>query len=177
MPSGAATFLGALTGSGIGLIAIVIGALFNAHLNRRRDNRLRDADRRAMVVALRAELGVVVQALQSNADRLTHQPPESDGGFIVPDLEHLVQIYPHMLPSVGLLKSDTVKKVAEAYGLVGQYLESLVLIGGSLRQGMPEHRRMVYLPAEHASFVAEMNLKRVAPVKEALDALDGELAN
>jgi uncharacterized membrane protein (DUF4010 family) len=40
LQGGAATFVGALTGSAIGFMALVLGALFNAHLNRKRDNDL-----------------------------------------------------------------------------------------------------------------------------------------
>jgi hypothetical protein len=53
---GQATFLGTLTGSSIGLIALLIGALFNAHLNRRRDDRLRREEQRTVAAALQAEL-------------------------------------------------------------------------------------------------------------------------
>jgi hypothetical protein len=44
---GQATFIGSLIGSSIGLIALLLGALFNAHLNRRRDDRLRREEQRA----------------------------------------------------------------------------------------------------------------------------------
>jgi hypothetical protein len=37
LSGGAASFIGSFTGSAIGLIAILSGALFNAHLNRKRD--------------------------------------------------------------------------------------------------------------------------------------------
>jgi len=36
---GQAAFLGSLTGGLIGLVALLLGALFNTHLNRRRDHR------------------------------------------------------------------------------------------------------------------------------------------
>jgi hypothetical protein len=55
-PQGEAAFVGALIGSSIGLVALLLGALFNAELNRRRDDRLRREDRRAVATALRAEL-------------------------------------------------------------------------------------------------------------------------
>jgi hypothetical protein len=40
LPAGSASFVGTLTGSSFGLLAILIGALFNARLNRSRDDRL-----------------------------------------------------------------------------------------------------------------------------------------
>jgi hypothetical protein len=54
LSQGQASFLGSLTGAAIGLIALLLGALFNAHLNRRRDDRLRREDQRAVATALRA---------------------------------------------------------------------------------------------------------------------------
>lgn len=52
----AAQFWGAVVGVGGGLTAILIGALVNAALNRRRDNRLRDIEGRAVAAAIRGEL-------------------------------------------------------------------------------------------------------------------------
>lgn len=74
LPGSAAAFLGALVGAGGGLLAIILGALFNAELNRRRDDRLRghlEADRArdkaVLAMGLRAEL----LSLQDNAsDRI-----------------------------------------------------------------------------------------------------------
>ena len=53
---GSAGFVGTFTGSTLRLLAILIGALFNARLNRRRDDDIREADRIATASALFAEL-------------------------------------------------------------------------------------------------------------------------
>ena len=55
-PPSAAAFLGALAGAGGGLLAIILGALLNAELNRRRDDRLRNKENTALAIAFRAEL-------------------------------------------------------------------------------------------------------------------------
>jgi hypothetical protein len=65
-PQGHAAFLGNLTGSLIGLIALLLGALFNAHLNRRHDIRLRRHDQRAMAAALKAELVLWSERLEGH---------------------------------------------------------------------------------------------------------------
>ena len=52
----AAQFLGAVVDVGGGLTAILIGVLANAALNRRRDDRLRDIEGRAVAAAIRGEL-------------------------------------------------------------------------------------------------------------------------
>jgi hypothetical protein len=46
------SFVGTLTGSTLGLVAILIGALFNARLNRPRDEAIREADRIAIASSM-----------------------------------------------------------------------------------------------------------------------------
>jgi hypothetical protein len=82
LPQGSASFVGTLTGSTLGLIALLLGALFNAHLNRRRDDRLRDADRFALASTLHAELLGIHRALVENAQHLTDKPPDFEGGLV-----------------------------------------------------------------------------------------------
>ena len=66
LSGGAAAFVGSLTGSAIGLVALLLGALFNAYLNRRRDDALRNADARSVAAALRAELITIEEMLLAN---------------------------------------------------------------------------------------------------------------
>src|SRR5262245_48778168 len=84
LPAGSASFVGTLTGSSFGLFALLIGALFNAHLNRRRDDRLRDADRAAVAAALHAELSSIHRTLVENAQHLVDKPPLAGNGFVTP---------------------------------------------------------------------------------------------
>src|SRR5262245_3627916 len=102
-----ASFLGSLTGSGIGLVALLSGALFNAHLNRRRDDRLRSEEARGVRRALIAELEGVNESLKRNAEGLEH----STGDFVLPDVAHSVRVMPYLLPKVGLLKEETIRTV------------------------------------------------------------------
>jgi hypothetical protein len=169
LPQGSASFVGTLTGSTLGLIALLLGALFNAHLNRRRDDRLRDEDRVALASALFAELSGIHRTLIENAQHLTGRPPNSSGGFVVP--EPSMKLLPGTLPKIGLLQSETIRKVMDAYVLTEQYVEQLILLGGRLQSNMPENRRLVYLDATHAKFVVELNRIRAGVVKEAIDAL------
>jgi hypothetical protein len=55
LPQGSASFVGTLTGSTLGLFALLIGALVNAQLSRNRDDALREADRVATASALYAD--------------------------------------------------------------------------------------------------------------------------
>jgi hypothetical protein len=87
----------------LGLVALLVGAPFNAHLNRRRDDALRKREARALGTALRAELSGIHETLIKNAGHLAENPPADKEGFVVPDLSHAVLAFPHMLPNIGLL--------------------------------------------------------------------------
>ena len=62
---GLATFVGAIMGSSIGLLAILVGAMFNAYLNRRQHDRERDEDRQALAAAYYGEIKLLVTALET----------------------------------------------------------------------------------------------------------------
>jgi hypothetical protein len=88
LKGGAPAAVGSLVGSSIGLVALVLGALFNAHLNRKRDDRLRRLETRSVAAAIRAELACIESTLRENAARLRKNPPEA---FVVPDIAHSVR--------------------------------------------------------------------------------------
>ena len=67
MPASAAAFLGALAGAGGGLLAIILGALFNAELNRHRDDRLRRKDTAALMKALASEMKAISITARAHA--------------------------------------------------------------------------------------------------------------
>jgi hypothetical protein len=100
---GAPPFLGSLTGSLLGLLGILAGALFNAHLNRRRDARLRREEARLMIAALRAELSRLRDTLINNAERLE---TESPADFYVPDVAHSIKLFPELISKLGLIGED-----------------------------------------------------------------------
>jgi hypothetical protein len=89
---GQATFLGTLAGSSIGLFALLAGALFNAWLNRRRDDWLRRQEQRGVATALRAELAGCKQALLTNAEKMNKD--RRTATFLMPDLVHAIRIMP-----------------------------------------------------------------------------------
>jgi hypothetical protein len=63
-----ASVVGSVIGFVLGSFTLVGGALFNAFLNRRRDDRLRREEQRGVATALRAELAGCRQALLTNAE-------------------------------------------------------------------------------------------------------------
>jgi hypothetical protein len=131
---GQATFLGSV----FGFLALLCGAWANASFNRRRDDRLRKEDQRAVVTALRAELKVLRLALNDHAETLKKVQP--DEGFLTPDLSNLVRIMPEMISKLGLLDQETIQSVMDAYGLAGEPLQKVADTGWAPSAGpLPRH--------------------------------------
>jgi hypothetical protein len=168
LSGGAATFVGSLTGSALGLIALLIGALFNAHLNRRRDDRLRDEERKGVVRGLRAELARIRVSLMRNIEDLAQ--PKND--FNIPDIAHSVRVMPGLLPRINLLIADSIGEVIDAYVSIDQYCDGLIMMGGHLVKENRSDRRLVGMPMQSASNVAQMSRQLVDLIDIAIVALD-----
>jgi hypothetical protein len=166
LSSGAATFLGALTGAGVGLIAILLGAMYNARLNRKRDDRLRAKDADSLAVALREELQLVHAALLENAKIWKQSANQVSVG---PDLAHLIRVFPAVITKLGLLKKEAIAPVIAAYAMIEQHGESLVLLGGQVKQ--ISGRRLYIMQPAGASHAAKLNEKLAEDIKKAIDVL------
>jgi hypothetical protein len=127
---GAATFLGALTGSGLGLLAIVIGAMINAALNRRRDMQLRNDERRALATALRAELGELARQFENGIADIETKKVAQGGGFLAPDLTKSIKLFPELTDKLGLLDVETITMVVQGYQTVEHFKNKLLMLGG-----------------------------------------------
>jgi hypothetical protein len=155
LSQGQATFLGWL----VGILTLVGGALFNARLNRNRDDRLRREDQRSIAAAMRAELSGIDRRLSANSDRLRSTVLKQEGNglesIFVPDISHSVRVLPEMTSKIGLLDPETIRDVIDAYIVVEQYGEQLLrAVGGSLIEQVGEYRRGIVL----ANGVGEVNI-------------------
>lgn len=163
-----ASLLGTLAGSSLGLIALLFGALFNARLNRKRDERLRDSEKSALRVALRAELVGLKTTLDANVEMLSNSEGKS---FNVPDLAHSVRLFPALVTNIGLLDDEAIRSVADVYILVDQYADHLAMLGARQNQSVPSHRRNFILPAEAAKNVASISRSLVKKIDIAIGKL------
>ncbi|ROT44998.1 hypothetical protein [Pusillimonas sp. NJUB218] len=102
-----AEWVGALLGSLIGLIAILLGALYNAKLTRKRDDKIMNDEAKSIAAAIGAEMGVYTVMLC----RLFMQarvPPEPGRSMALvramraPDL----MVWPELAGKVGVLGAD-----------------------------------------------------------------------
>jgi hypothetical protein len=182
---GQATFIGSV----FGFLALLGGACANASLNRRRDDRLRREDQRAVATALRAELAGCRAILVQNAETLKkpgYLVPEEN--FLMADLAHAIRILPHMIPKLGLLDEETIDRVTNAYLALEEHGARLLLLGGRLvdpavpeqaikqlqsRGAVGETRRTsVSLSADLAPQVIVINNNTAETIQEAIDRLD-----
>src|SRR5262245_4424705 len=169
---GEAAFVGALIGSSIGLVALLLGALFNAELNRRRDDRLRREDQRAVATALRAELEGLRRTLIYNAETI------SQGGYLkpgeqvnVPDLGQSIRIMPGVLSKLGLLDGKIISAVVDAYSMAEEYSAKLLLFGGHPGVTPGNFRRYVALPPDQLVPLVQLNDVTAKVIQEAIDQL------
>ncbi len=115
LPSGAsATFL-------YGLIAMVLGALFNAHLNRKRDDRLRKNEMRATAAALYSEILVMREIVADMGQAIGRRCLEH-GDFNLQKNDEVVLfrlsepvVFEALAPKLNLLGPDWVRPITEFY--------------------------------------------------------------
>lgn len=144
-----------------------MGAILNAHLNRRRDDRLRSQEAQSVRSALAGELGVIRKALSSIADHLEKNAPDDDRHFLMPDPAKLARIMPSLLPKFGLLTPDTVGRVVEVYATIEQVKPTLLAHGGA------QHRNELHIvmPINAASKTAVMVRTTAAEVGQVISIL------
>jgi hypothetical protein len=69
------------------------------------------------------------------------------------------------------LDAETIQEVLDAYILVDQYCEALLMLGGRISDDMPSHRRVVLMPRERAGNVATLNRNMSGAIQRAIRRL------
>jgi hypothetical protein len=168
---GQASFLGTLIGSSIGLVALLLGALFNAHLNRRRDDRLRRLDQRAMAVALKTELAGWSESLGRFVESTKTKGPYSSStklGFPV----LATRLLPDMVPKLGLLRPSTIEHVITAYDAAEHLAWALLWMGAEMERSTDFHSRWIMVPSEKLPSAIEEIEATVTVLRSAIAELD-----
>jgi hypothetical protein len=95
----------------------------------------------------------------------------------VPDLAQSVRVAPHMLPKIGLLDPETIQSVINAYVLVDQYCEKLLLLGGHVREDLEAKtdRRLVHLSTDNSAYVITLNRNLSNALQKTIAQLDASL--
>jgi len=166
---GQATFIGSLIGSSIGLIALLLGALFNAHLNRRRDNHLRREERETVAAALLAELVGIRNGL-SGVVILLKEAHEHETGSTVTDVVR-VRVLPDMVSKLGLLGPSTIHRVLSAYS-EAEGLRDALMREGTLE---PMHGLLtprIAIPGRSIALAFKMTISAMAALDHAIADLE-----
>jgi hypothetical protein len=162
-PQGTASFIGTLAGSTIGFLALLAGAMFNARLNRRRDDRLRDQDRTSLATALYAELKQFRDGWIADTEMLK-QPGSGLASVLVRIPQ--VRLFPELVTNIGFLPPDAIRAVADAYAVVDQYQHDLLLLDHAYKKADG-----VEVPGRHAGFLVKYNTVKAQAIEEALNQL------
>jgi hypothetical protein len=150
------------------VVVVVLGALLNAHLNRRRDERLRKHDAKSLAIAIRAELSAIRITLTRNAKFLKEATPP-DEGFLTPDLAHQVRVLPAVLSKITLLEGEVIRSVLDAYAVIEQHTDGLVLMGA--RRGEVGSRRILKTPPGMSGNVIDLNTNLAQQIESAMTLL------
>lgn len=149
-------------------MALLIGALFNAQLNRKRDDRLRKQDTTGVAAALKAELPGFHHTLRENAT----VPVRQDQGFIVPDFSNSVLVLPSLSDKLVLLDSETIQEVLRAYLMIHEYGDRLIMAGGILNQKLPTTARLVAFDGAKKEFTDELTTTFADEIEKVMRKLD-----
>lgn len=118
---GSATAFGAVVTFVFGLTAVLIGALFNAHLNRRRDDRLRNEELKSVAAALYGEILLLREEI-ARMSKIVAKTYFQEGLYPRPRLkfdQNLLErntledpiLYPALASKLGVLPADLVLAV------------------------------------------------------------------
>lgn len=118
-------WIGNVIGSFIGLLAILIGALWNSHLTRKRDRLIRNEEAAALRAALAAELSI---AMELTAGRLA-QAVLSHGSLSPQMLQALKPInlvmWPKLCDKLGWLDASLAQDVIKSFSLLELHMSVL----------------------------------------------------
>lgn len=176
-PAAVATFLGTLVGSSVGLVALLLGALFNARLNRLRDDRLRAEEARSIRGALSGELEGLRDAFGRMADKLekdAHEMSANGASFLVPNINSGIRVMPALLPKFGLLSADLVRGTLNVYVEIEQFRPNLVLLGGVLHSDDHAYRGFLQMSGVSAGNAAQMARNTAKKISAAIAVLNAE---
>lgn len=153
LQGGAPAVVGSAAGSAFGLISLLFGALVNAHLNRKRDDRLRCQEQVAVLTAIATEIENIVETLRFNAEKLE----SAQHDFRIPDVAHSLRLTPRSFDKLVGVSREAILAAVNAQTLVDQYADHLLYRGGEIIPGIPKGRTIVAMPLAASKAVIAIN--------------------
>ena len=151
-----------------GFAGIIITLIINAKIARAQRNDEREHERRAIRVALLAELKINRDSLQKNLYKEEVRSREGRSDVLVVPTDRLDGAYLAFLPKIGVLSEDEVNEVMLAYLTLLTYNAHLFFIGKPDTMS-PRH---VYVPSEKVKWLMGMQKDTLEPIDQAINVLE-----
>jgi hypothetical protein len=166
---GSATIIGSLIGSFLGLIAILLGALYNAHLNRKRDLELLDKEQEAVaralyseILTLRKELAMAASTVaQMGMDPFHEDRVRSNKDFRGETALPEPILYQTLAPQIGRLDAELIIEVQKFYARLTEVRKWLPLLQKDDERGYSYSYLHVVRPARDAIVEIVPTLERI----------------
>jgi hypothetical protein len=164
-------WFGDALGSAIGLVAILLGALYNARLMRRRDDMIMNDEAKAIAAAIGAEMGVYAEMLCSLFAQAHVSPGPGRSEAVVrslraPDL----MVWPELAGKVGLLGADLSGQTVRCWMLLSMHARMLQACVDDALAGEWDEKKV-----RGRAGVLKMDLPKIADTVQALTGVRPDL--
>jgi hypothetical protein len=100
------------------------------------------------------------------------QEERKSNNVLVPDIAQSIRIMPKVTDKLGLLDVETIVAVIDAYIVIEQFCERLIINGGVLFKGTPEDRRLIQVDESLYDTLRGGNLAVSDMIEKAIKKLD-----
>lgn len=163
--------IGSLVGSLFGLLAILGGALYNARLNRERDDRLRNEETRSVATALKAEMASIKNMLDfqvSLASRKSAIPLDIHAS----DISQALLISDALKDRFHLLDDNVIASLVHSHAAINQYIVKLLILSNYHADTLRvEDRTTVRVDSDNAPLFLTITKELSLNVEKTVEAL------
>lgn len=137
-------WMGNVIGSAIGLLAILLGAMWNAHLTRRRDKSLRLEEIAAFKGAISAELSVALELTAGKFAQVVLTSGDLPKNTLVSLKPAPLIVWPKLCEKLGWLEVELSQDVVKAFGLLEWHMSVLRAMVDESIEGDHDRRKNIY---------------------------------
>lgn len=119
------SWIGNVIGSAIGLVAILLGALWNARLTRKRDMLVMNEEAKSIAAAIGAEMGVYAELMCGRMSQAQIGPEGRTAGIVRSLLAPQPVVWPALASRVGLLGAELSAKTVRSWSLLALHAQLL----------------------------------------------------
>jgi hypothetical protein len=173
LASSQATIIGTSLGALLGFVSLTSGALFNAKLNRDRDQRIVDMERVSLLRALSTEIHLIRNLLTYQLGEYTTPNEQEWQSSVSPKMFSL--IYPANIQKLISLPADALTQTIIFHAAIDEYEYNLQAAGVEFPDHGSVATRSFNFPASCRPRVIELANKLKHVAEQALHYIDSEL--